>query len=55
MLAPLTNITSSKLKFKWTRIKQYSFDKIKRIVASDTLLYYPGFNEEFNIRNNASN
>ena len=54
MLAPLTNITSSKVKFKWTRIRQYSFDKIKRIVARDILLDYPGFNGEFKIHTDAS-
>ena len=47
ILAPLTKITSTKLKFKWTKIEQYNFDEIKRIVARDTLLTYPYFNEEF--------
>ena len=55
MLAPLTNITSSKVRFKCTKIKQDAFDKIKRIVARDTLLDYPDFNEEFKIHTNASN
>ena len=40
MLAPLTNIHSSKVKFKWNRIKQDLFDEIKRIVVRDTLLDY---------------
>ena len=35
----LTNITPSKVKFKWTKIKQYAFDEIKRIVPA--ILYYP--------------
>ena len=35
-LAPLTNITSNKVKFRWTKIKQDAFGKIKRIVARDT-------------------
>ena len=54
MLAPLTKITSSKAKFKWTKIKQYAFDEIKWVVASDNLLTYPYFNEEFKIHTNAS-
>ena len=33
MLAPLTILTSIKLGFKWTQVKQDSFDEIKWIVA----------------------
>ena len=54
MLATLTKITSNKRKFKWTKTKQDSFDKIKRIMARDTLLTYPYFNETFKIRTDAS-
>ena len=54
-LAPLTKITSSKLKFKWTKIKKNAFEEIKRIVARDTLLAYPDFNEEFKIHTDARN
>ena len=32
-LAPLTNITSGKVKFKYTKIKQDAFVEIKRTVA----------------------
>ena len=39
---------------KWSKIKQDTFDEIKRIVARDTLLAYPYFNEEFKIHANAS-
>ena len=54
MLAPLTKLTSIKNKFKWENVEQYAFDKIKRIVSRYTLLTYPGFNETFKIRNDAS-
>ena len=47
MLAPLTKMMSNKVKFKWTKIKQDASDEINRIVAPDTLLTYPNFNEEF--------
>ena len=40
--------------FKWTQVKQDAFDEIKRIVARDTLLTYPYFNETFKIYANAS-
>ena len=55
MLATLTKITLSKVKFKWTKIKQDAFNETDRIVARDTLLTCPGFNEEFNIHTNARN
>ena len=54
-LAPLTNIFSSKNKFKWTKIKQYGFGEIKLVVARNTLLSYPDFNEEFKIHTDAIN
>ena len=49
ILTRLTNMTSSKVKFKWTKIKQDTFDEVKRILAHDTLLAYPNFSEEFKI------
>ena len=45
MLSPLTHITYSKVKFKWTSIEQDAFDKTKHIVARDTLLAYTYFIE----------
>ena len=54
MLALLTKITSNKIKCKWTKIKQDTFNRIKRIVACDTLLTYPDFNEAFKIHTYSS-
>ena len=45
MLSNLTKITPNKVKFKWTKIKQDGFNKIKRIVNNGDLLSYPDFNE----------
>ena len=45
MLAPLTKITSTKVKFKWTKIEQDAFDEIKWILSRDNLLTYPDSNE----------
>ena len=53
-LAPLTRLTYIKLIFKWTQVKQDTFKTIYRIVACDTLLTYPDFNETFKIHTNAS-
>ena len=52
-LAPLTNITSSKVKFKWTKTEQDDFDEIYSIMAQDNLLTYLDFNEEFKIHTDA--
>ena len=49
MLAPLTRLTYIKRKCKWTQVKQYTFDKIKQILARNNLLTYPYFNETFKI------
>ena len=54
MLGPSTNITLSKVKFKCDKIEQNDFEEIKRIVACDTLLEYPDFDEEFKINTDAS-
>ena len=53
-LAHLTILTSIKRKFKWMKVKKDSFGKIKRTVARNTLLNYPGFSETFKIHINAS-
>ena len=36
------------------QVETYSFNKIKRIMARDTLLTYPDFNEAFKIHTDAS-
>ena len=53
-LVPLTKIMSIKRNFKWTEVEQYVFNKIKRIVARDTLLTYLNINETFKIHTDAS-
>ena len=53
-LENLTQITPSKVTFKWTKIEQDAFDVIKRTLAWDTLLTFPDFNGEFEIHTNTS-
>ena len=53
-LAPLTRLTSIKRKYKSTKVEQDTFREIKRIMACNTLLTYPYFNETFKIRSDAS-
>ena len=41
------------MKFEWKKTEQDAFDKIKRVLARNTLLSYTDFNEEFKIHTNA--
>ena len=54
LLQPLTTLTSEKVAFKLTDVEQNSFDYIKRVVARDTLLSYPYFNDQFDKHTDAS-
>jgi Reverse transcriptase (RNA-dependent DNA polymerase) len=38
LLAPLTNLTSSKVKFEWLPSNQQAFDKIKNVIENEVLL-----------------
>ena len=54
VLAPLTRLTSSNIKFQWTNVEQTAFEKNKQIVGRETLLSYPDFNLPFKIHTDAS-
>ena len=54
LLQPFTALASTRVSFKWINAKQKALDKIKQIVARNTLLIYPDFNECFDIQRNAS-
>jgi Reverse transcriptase (RNA-dependent DNA polymerase) len=41
LLAPLTSLTSSTVKFEWRPTHQLAFDKIKKIIETEALLSYP--------------
>ena len=45
---------SIKQKCKWTKVKQYAINKIKGIMARDTVFILPDFNGTFKIHTNAS-
>jgi hypothetical protein len=45
LLAPLTSLTSSKVKFEWHSSHQQTFDKIKKVTGTEVLLCYPDFNK----------
>ena len=54
VLAPLTRLSSNKVKFQWTDVEQTAFDKIKSIVGREVLLSYPDFSKPFHIHTDAS-
>ncbi len=54
ILAPLSALTSSKVKWEWTLEHQSAFDATKVAIAQETLLTYPDFNKPFVIHTDAS-
>ena len=54
LLAPLSELTSTKVKFKWNDEYHKSFDAVKRIIGSEVLLAYPDLNIMFEIHTNSS-
>ena len=54
LLAPLSSLTSSKVKWKWTEEHTQAFNSLKEMIAKETLLAYPDFNEPFVIHTDAS-
>ena len=55
LLAPLTSLTSGKVKFEWLPNHQQAFEKIKKVFGTEVLLSYPDFNKPFQIYTDASN
>ena len=54
LLAPLTMLTSMKVKWHWTDREQKAFESIKKVVGRNVLLSYPDFNAPFEIYTDAS-
>ena len=54
IMAPLTDLTSNNLKFKWTEAHQISFDKIKRAISKTVLLSFPNYSKKFTVYTDAS-
>ena len=42
-LTPLTALTATTVTWKWTKIHQKEFDRMKRVIAREMLLAYPDF------------
>ena len=54
ILAPLTALTSSSVKWKWTEVEERAFQEMKRVMARETLLAFPDFSKQFTIHTDAS-
>ena len=54
VLSPLAKLTSKESKWVWTDLENRSFQKMKNIIAQETLLAYPDFNKPFEIHTDAS-
>ena len=51
---PLSQLTSKNVPFKWTDVKQATFDEIKKMICKEVLLACLDFMKEFEIHTNAS-
>jgi hypothetical protein len=58
LLAPLTSLTSSKVKFEWQSSHQHAVDKIKKVIGIEVQVFlcYPDFNktDSFHLYTDAS-
>ena len=53
MLAPLTKMCLTKVKFKWTGVDNDTFIAMNKVVGLDVLLSYPNFSKIFIIHTDA--
>ena len=54
ILAPLSSLTSSKVKWIWKEEHQKAFEEMKQVIAKETLLAFPDFSKPFEIHTDAS-
>ena len=54
ILTPLLNMTSKQAQWNWSKEYQKAYDKIKKLVSRETLLFYPNVNKQFEIYINTS-
>jgi hypothetical protein len=53
-MVPLTELTSTKKAWKWSKEPQNAFDTMKKIMARETILASPNFEIPFKIHTDAS-
>ncbi|MGH7973976.1 MAG: RNase H-like domain-containing protein, partial [bacterium] len=54
ILAPLTRLTSNKVKFNWAEEEDAAFNEMKSLISQDVLLRFPDHSKSFQIYTNAS-
>jgi len=54
ILAPLTALTSSTTKWRWTEVEEKTFQEMKRGMTRETLLAFPDFSKQFVMHTDAS-
>lgn len=54
LMSPLNELTRKNVPFNWTERQQKSFDKLKEILTSDSVLAYPNFEKDFVLITDAS-
>ena len=54
VLAPLTELTSDSVKWKWGEEEQKAFKEAKRIISKNAMLAFPDFNKKFVLYTDAS-
>ena len=54
-IQPFASLTSPKVKFKWNKEDNASFNNIKSMLANDVLLVCPDFDNPFHLDTDASN
>lgn len=52
---PLTLLLKEKIKFKWTKVEQRSFENLRAIMCSEPILQYPEFTKSFVLTTDALN
>ena len=54
ILAPLTALVSTNVKWKWTEVEEQAFEEMKKVISKEVLLAYPQFDKPFDIHTDAS-
>jgi RNase H-like domain found in reverse transcriptase len=55
LLAPLSSLTSAKVKWTWTEECQTAFDNMNKLIAKEKFLTYPNFYKIYEVHMDVSN
>jgi hypothetical protein len=54
IMAPLTEMVSNSVPFRWTEVCQRAFEEVKKIVSKEVLLSFPDYTQRFQLYTDAS-